>query len=249
MSDLLKDELKNIVCAYWGKTQRPILLSLLGERLTPQALQDRKEIGTTLGAFMSAEMPETLRVLRIPAHGTGVVPKPDADNFTDEELIAAVPAPRPDGIIPAGTSSHVISKDIWVLFRYGLKLGERAFVEVPPSGAVSVYRVGQDATPKANWLSVEENDLPKPEPSSDGASPMDTGNSIRAWAAKHGIDLDRIQTLRSSPINKDGYLAQDSGILLVRLLNGLSVLEMTELSRIMIPADVVVSLLRRNIDK
>ena len=152
MAISLDAELRAITLEFWNRKQRPILLSLLGERLTVEAQEQRRLAAATLADYISGSMQDSLRTVLVPGHGTGAVPVPEADGVSDKVLASSVPPPKVVETVPPGTSTHVVHKDIWVLFRYGLHVGERAYVEVPVAGPAIVHRLTGDNDAEARHV-------------------------------------------------------------------------------------------------
>jgi hypothetical protein len=244
----IEAELADIVSRYWAQWKRPILLSLLGESLSTEAQQEKRDLGNTLADIIRSRMAGSLRVVQVPRHGNGVVPYNETNNLSDEELTIQIPPPKVRTDEPIGDSSHVVQKEIWVLFRRGPVPGKFTYVEIPVSGPAIVHHSDGKGSEESGWIEVAEDDFPEMSDGYPGASPAATGNAIRAWATKHSIPMDRIQRPRenfySSTQNfRTGGIGQPD---LSAFVSGMNLLQPSELARIFIPADIVISLIIRS---
>lgn len=244
----LESELIEIVLSYWQRSQKPILLSLLGESLSIEAQQEKAEMGMSLADIIRSQLTGSLRLVQVPRHGNGVVPTEATQSLSDAELSIHIPPPKIRTDEPLRDSSHVVEKDIWVLFRYGLKSGKTAFIEVSDKAPALVHQLDDRSFAMSGWIEVTVDDLPKTNADRFGASPSETGNAIRAWAAKHSVAMDSMQKPRESFTNPS-YGSRISGSRhssLAAFVSGMASLEAGELARIFIPADIVVNLILRS---
>lgn len=249
MTSRLASELWEITEDYWRTRGRPILLSALGERLSPDARAEKDTLGTTLAAFIRNHLADRIRFVTLPPHGGGVAPKELTAGLADAELKARVPPPVVKLASVARERSPIIDSDLWQTFRHKLPEGSKVYVDLPARGKLTIRTIAEGEEGETGWLPIEADDLPEIERGDETRNPAAIGAAIRAWARKNNVPFDRIEQPRlpaqlgqfpiAHPQTRSGSLAL--------LAEGLSVLTAEELSRLMLPADIVVNLIRRSL--
>ena len=243
----LAAELCEITEEYWRSQGRPMLLSALGGRLSEEAREEKNQLHTTFGAYIRNELADRVRWVPLSLHGGGVAPKELTAGVSDVELEARVPQPAPRPAVAGRVRSPMIEPRLWDAFRQKPPGEKRIYVELPEKGRLVVHAIDQADEVAADSILIGPDDFPDMGLRSETHNPAAIGSAIRTWAQKHGVAAERIE--RSGPPTPLGvaqaHVSGGSGSLAL-FAEGLSVLTAEELSRVMLPADVVVGLIRRS---
>jgi len=201
-----------------------------------------------LKRYIETHLSEALRLVPMQAYGGGVVPREPANALSDEELEALYVGRRAT-LGEARRPSYY--PPIWWAFKNPFEEGERRYVSVVEGGGLTLHRLEPGKVPEADWLEIKPEEVL--EPDSPGAPiPFErVAAAIQSWADGK-IETSKL-IIPSAARTAQGKGAQGSGSYLrnhpgslTGLIAGLKGFTKDELSRINIPADVMLSFLERS---
>ncbi|HEX8583108.1 MAG TPA: hypothetical protein VF680_01700 [Allosphingosinicella sp.] len=246
--DLLLRELPEIVQREWRDSQRPMLLSQLGGRLSEAAKILVRTENVGLKRLIETHLSAELRLVPMPSQGGGVVPRAETEGMSDEELNSTY------------TKAETVPNyevEVFNAFKRHVSPGTRRFLILRPSELPLVRDQAEDQPAPESGYEIRSEDLAIIGEGASVATRVDTHHAIEAWCQRAEIDpkkLYRIPRLRTSnlvseptPIaSRRPPLARDAGAgELSGLVQGLNAFTQAELARIQIPGDVLLSLLER----
>jgi hypothetical protein len=197
-----------------------------------------------LKRFIEENLRADVRLVTLPRHGGAVIPLRDTADLSDDDLHNAFEEQR------AKQSAARIPRYnslIWDAFKTQLAEGRKRFVRVGKAGEVEVAEVaeGAEAPEGDGWIEVLQSDLPD---RTDSAipSPQEMDSAIRRWSEGkvESAHLHFVPSPRSALSHGTRQSRTRPGAL-ESLMVGLRGFTPDELSRIQIPADVLVSFLER----
>jgi hypothetical protein len=238
----LMAEVPRAVGQHWRDRNAPVLLSALGMRLHPDARAELRVLKENLSDYVSAHLIEQVRMLVIPGKGLAAVPAGETANLSEAELIKlfqAMPRGKP------AQSNPRFYPQVWRAFSQPLTENGRRFLLLRPPEPPGIEDVPLDAPLPQNALEIRPEDLPE-GPLGYGMPPGPVGEAIRTWTTAQQLDVASLY----APTPLRSHTEQPTPPREVESLLGiLGMIEPSELSRISIPGDIVVNLIRRVLAK
>lgn len=231
------ESIPELVLEYWKDYQKPWLLASLGGRIGAEAREVARKESATLGDYIELRFPDDVRIVTIPGHDKAAVPKDRTEELTDADLVNAFKSKR--GRV---ASKRSYARNVWKAFYRPIAQGRR-YVELRADDEPLIHEESDQHVSCENWYEVLPSDLQGIVGLTGADRTKAIESAIMAWAEKSSIDLDRLSALRESKETHDAIAPKSEGI--GSLVQGLLVLEPSELARISIPGDVFLSVLRR----
>lgn len=228
------ESIPELILGYWKEYQKPWLLASLGGRLGPEARAKARESSETLGDYIEKNFGASVRLVQIPGHDKAAVPKDRAADLSDADLIQAFRMKK-----GRAANKRSYAREVWKAFFRPVTRGHR-YLEVPITGEITLHETDEE-TIQDRWFEVSNSDLA----GVDGLTGIERTKAIEAsiiaWAEKSEIPIERLEASRIAKTAENFPAAVGWR----SLVEGLAVLEPSELARISIPGDVFLSVLRR----
>lgn len=233
------DSIPEVATQHWEQYRSPLLLALLGEQLSRETRSYVKTHFRNLGDCIVRVFSGTIRLIRIPGHDLAAAPTAATSEFSDDDLVRSFQQAKPSG----SSSRKSYAKAVWRgFFR---PVGETPrFIEVPENGEPVLHDNSPPEGAVSNWFEVVSDDLSEIQPGVGPARANSIEQAILKWAAKHSIPPSRLESERTEKTySRTEAVSRSGGIL--ELQRALGVFEPSELARISIPGDVLLSLIKR----
>jgi hypothetical protein len=234
----LMDDIPRAVSEYWQDFGCPVLLSVLGGRLSPEARAELRIINKTLGKYIREHLADRVRFFVIPTKGDAAAPVLETIGISELDLSRRYQNNVRSRTVVANPRFH---PDVWAAFSRPLQEVKR-YLNVAEGRRPHLNEIALSDEARPDWLEVTLSDLPDVQ-LGPGVEPGPVANAIRAWASKHQIDIDLLYVPSRSEVAPS--IPQGVGRSTPSIVDTLSLLEPHELARINIPADVVLSLIQR----
>lgn len=220
----------------WKRKPLPVLLSAFGGLIPPEARAELRLTKMSLKDYIRAHLADQVRVISIPQKGDAIVPVLETRGLADEELIRLYHEGARDKFKSSGGRFF---PNIWAAFFNPLQT-KRRFIRLAP-GKPEVIEDENGKELEDGWLEVKEADLPSVQPGT-APFPPDVSHAIKCWAEQNAINVDDLYLKETSDFSphSPSQLLPSTGLMEI-----LNLLQPHELSRINIPADIVISVLRR----
>jgi hypothetical protein len=238
----LMAEIPRSVGQNWRDKEAPVLLSALGMRLHPDARAELRVLKENLSDYVEAHLLDQVRLLTIPGKGLAAAPAAETAELSDQDLIRrfnVTPRERSGGQANPRFYPHV-----WRAFSLPLSEAQRRFVSFQPNGIPKSTELPSAENAPYGATEVRLEDLPD-QPLGIGMPPAPVAEAIRAWAKANHIDVNSLYV--PTPPRSGAPPSAPAGE--NELLGILNLLEPSELARIAVPADIVVTLLKRALAK
>ncbi|MCP3735025.1 hypothetical protein M9979_09105 [Sphingomonas sp. RP10(2022)] len=245
-------EIEREVLAEWDSARRPLLISRLGMRLTPDTKAVLNESGLGLKRYIQRHLGGSVRLVPMKGRGGGAAPVDRTVGIADDELETSY-----DDRTDAGSHRIDVPQfwgDIWRGFQTALAEGDVRYVVFNAAGNPEVRDVRHDTPPPAGAWPIEPDDLalaPSGEPRPSRAAVY---HAIQNWCRRTGVAVERLTFDRAAPapagrLDPSGEPsrrpATRSGDR-PSFMQGIDLLSRDELARISIPADLVLAMLERS---
>ena len=217
--------------SYWKENQKPWLLASLGGQLGEEARTRVKQESETLGDYIEKKFFSSVRLVQIPGHDKAAVPKDRTADLSDADLAQIFRMKR-----GRTASKRSYARNVWKAFFRPVQRGHR-YLEIPVTGEITLHETDEE-TLHDRWFEVSNSDLAQVEGLTGFERTKAIEASIIAWAEKTEIPIDRLEAPRSARTS-DSF--PDAAVGWRSLIDGLAVLEPSELARISIPGDVFLS--------
>jgi hypothetical protein len=238
ITDTLEAELVAMAREHWARENKPAFLSTIGGRLSQTAKVQFRAAGVPLRKFVETSLQGRLRLVSLGDGGDLVLPIENAANLGDEEvtsLAGAQPVPGRSLKFP-----H-FRREVWRAFSRPLG-STRRYLRISPDG---VELLETDETP-SGVVQVVAGDLPSIDGYFGRPRAESVAEAIASWAAKNNIDVELLKDREYSPtLRSSSRLSSTRTEGATRLLDFLEILEPSELSRVSLPGDVLLSVLKR----
>jgi hypothetical protein len=238
--------IEQTVAAWWAEYRAPLLLSKLGGLIPSEIQKNLRLERIPLKRFIRDELEGRVRLLKMPRLGGGVSPWNETKGISEGDLERMFEERRRERLEQRIPRYNAL---IWDAFRTPLLDGRRRFVRIGDAGEIELSEVGDDAeVPTGDgWIEVAQQDLGHVPPA---GHPMarDMDGAIRRWA-EGKIEANKlVQPTGEQPKSFQVRRGKENRSLssLSTVISGLEGFTNEELARIQIPADVLLSILRRN---
>lgn len=249
-SSELTEEILRIVADEWKHKGLPLLLSVLGARLSESAKNHVRANNIALKRFISENASDRTRLLRMERHGGGVAPLAETDGMSDDRLEAIFESAAPLRTMPR------YKFRVWRAFSDAVPVGARRFLSILASGVVQVTDT-MEAEHLEGAHEVLSSDI-VPDDIERYASARH--EAIVSWAARNGVDHSKLIMVRTPEVpgvqrsvsivsQSDSTPPTSSDAASASISRLLGLLTKDELARIQIPADLVLAVLERAIRK
>lgn len=238
----LVNGIRRIVTDEWEKRERPVFLSQLGLRLSPQAKAELRGTGLSLKEYIQRYLSEDVRLLIIGQTGDLLAPGNETQNMTDDQLAALV---RAAPTIPRERTFRRFYRALWEAFWLPLPEGTRRYVEITGND-IKRYDVPAEESSPPGSKEISRGDLPQRDPVKNWVFAGDVADSIREWANKNNLLESDLYDPDSKTVRESRAQALTEGSGVDRLRSLLEILNQEELAKLNIPSDVLLSILKKN---
>lgn len=243
----LDHEIVSAVKAQWTEDHCPLLISFLGlSHLSADAKKQLREEGVGLKRFVRNRLSDRVRFIPMIRHGGGFAPVEETNAITNAELEQAyLQVQAKKAVVP-----HLpFDKALWAAFSDPMP---------PLSRRLAGFRDGQwhirlaskDEPLEPDEVAIEPEDLPIVTANSFSTAGTVTRRALLEWCRKNRIDRATINStaaprpvkaLRSNVLSHS-LASGDETASLVKLLQSLP---KDQLARLMVPGDLIASILER----
>lgn len=248
-------EIAKVILDEWERSGRPLLTSRLGMRLTADTKAELSASGHGLKRYIQENLSDVVRIVPLRGRGGGVAPIVETENLTDQQIEERFVS-RPDVI----DSRFTIPKywgDVWRGFQTPLPENAVRYILLEAFGGPVVQTTSKDASMPPNAKLIDTNDLVLPEANGPLPPKIAVHRSIENWCLRESVPIGSlvysrpensteghpgaVEAQRSTNKTATGGRSDRSSF----LMQGLNLLNRDELSRINIPADLVLTMLER----
>jgi hypothetical protein len=236
----ISEEILGVVQDEWARRTLPMPLSSVGSKISEAARVILRGQNITLRRYIADHLRDKIRLVPMVKQGGGVAPAVETATQSDSEL-EDLYQNRPQ------TDQPQFFPVVWKAFREPIAEGSGRYLTAPVGRKTGFrdVRTGGEAPPESYPIEPEyivPHDAPNPNAT--------TVASINKWRESHGVPLERLAYTRQ----EQSYLHEPEREVRARssarhdgdLSEILLVLTPEELSRIQIPADIVLAALRRS---
>jgi hypothetical protein len=256
----LSGEVHKIVSDFWKSEQKPLLFSKIGQLIGDESKDELKSLKLTLKSYISKNMIGVVRLIFVEPNLVYAAPSEATKSLSDQELVlrissGAVSAPQ-HVVVPASSllSSKPMRavmhkrfyKEVWAAFSRPIN-SIRRYLELRDGAHPLLHEIGTNEIAAQNAIEIVSSDLPEFDPSTRRAAPADIADAIRAWARAQSIPLSK---LYDNSENQEGTVGSSTQLerlsAAARMKLFLEALEPDEVSRVVIPSDIVLKILQRS---
>ena len=243
----LDHEIISAVKAQWIKDHCPLLISFLGlSHLSADAKKQLREEGVGLKRFVKNRLSDRVRFIPMIRHGGGFAPVEETNDITNAELEQAYSRVQAKKAVVPHSS---FDKALWAAFSDPMPPLNRRLAGFR-DGRWHVRLASKDEPLAPDEVAIEPEDLPSVMPDSSSTAGAATRRALLEWSRKHRIDRVTINsTVAPRPVEApkpnvlSHSLASGEGAdALVKLLQSLP---KDQLARLMVPGDLIASILER----
>jgi hypothetical protein len=247
----LMSEIPIIVRTRWNEREAPSVLAWVGTVIGPDARRELEMAGGKLKSFVLLHMRDQVRYIYIYNVGDCVAPLPESQLLADTELVNKyhVAHDRVAHRTAPFSSKRRFNSTIWRAFT--LQFGtEKRYIDLSDNNHIKILDVNNTLPEDRPHIhEVLKSDLSLDE---DGyrLAAADASRLITAWAERNSIALEALyersvdlRPANEATLHANTPAASDVVDMLMRVF---STLTASELSRIHIPADIVMKVLSTN---
>lgn len=242
----LSSEIVSIVSAAWEKNNSPIVLAKVGTVLSSNAKDELEDAGRKLKPYILTQMTDRIRYIGSPKYGDFVAPLIPSENLSDDELIQRYENSRT--VTESISSGTRFKSDIWNGFTISPKAGRR-YICFNEQNEPKLKYQSEIFGETRDCYEIMDSDLAFDD-QGNRVSFQRVGELILEWAHRNAIEVHKLYPTRESPIDRTelrkavNQEKQTSKEMLVvdSLISVMNMLSKEELSRVSIPADIVVKL-------
>lgn len=250
-------EIEQVVADEWSRSGRPLLISRLGMRLSPETKMALSASGHGLKRYMQEHLSDTIRFLPMRGRGGGVAPLAGTEGLTDQQ-IEERHVDRPEIANPKYEVPQYWG-EVWRGFQTPMPDDMVRYVLLEAFSGPVVGMSPKDAQLPANAKLIDSNDLILPDEGGPLPPRAVVHQAIQNWCIRENVPVASLifpQHQSRKPVKdfseSDSVKSRSTSVLPENggkssyLMRGLNLLNREELSRINIPADLVMAILERS---
>lgn len=253
-------EVRNIVSSNWRAYKKPILLSRIGQLIGEQSKAELRELKLSLRSHISRNMAEAIRTIFVEPNLYYAVPAEDTKQLSDKDLVSRLNANNDEDPKFAMAAAHSKSlggqptravmhkrfyKEVWAAFSRPIN-SMRRYLELREDAHPLLHEIGINEPSPPGSIEISSLELPPFDPNTRKAAPAGIADAVRAWARAHNIHLSRLYDPESQEATVGYSNSPERLTAIAKMRLFLEALEPDEVSRVIIPSEVLLKVLQRS---